>query len=78
MGAQSEDPKQPGYGEKAYAREAPPHWVELDAFRIGRWPVTVAEYALFVDDGGYAEAGWWRRAGSNVPPIDIAYKPSEM
>jgi formylglycine-generating enzyme required for sulfatase activity len=37
--------------------------VELDAFRIGRWPVTVAEYAVFVDDGGYAEARWWQKGG---------------
>ena len=31
----------------------PAHNVDLPAFRIGRVPVTNAEYAAFVDDGGY-------------------------
>ena len=36
------------------------HEVELDAFRIGRYPVTVQEFARFVDDGGYQEPHWWK------------------
>ncbi len=63
MGAQRADPKQPGYDKEARGNEAPPHWVELDAFLIGCWPVTVAEYALFLDDGGYADALWWDAGG---------------
>jgi formylglycine-generating enzyme required for sulfatase activity len=63
MGAQSKDPKRPGYDEEALDRESPPHEVALDPFRIARWPVTVAEYALFLDDGGYAEARWWNEGG---------------
>jgi formylglycine-generating enzyme required for sulfatase activity len=63
MGAQQADPKQPGYDKEASDNEAPPHWVAPDAYRIGRWPVTVAEYALFLDDGGYAEARWWEAGG---------------
>ncbi len=42
--------------------------MELDAFRIGRWPVTVAEYALFLDDGGYADARWWEAGGHGQWP----------
>ncbi len=63
MGAQKTDTKQPGYDKEADDGEAPPHWVELDTFRIGRWPVTVAEYALFLDDGGYTDAHWWEGGG---------------
>ena len=44
----------------AYDDEKPVHEVELDAFRIGRYPVTVQEFARFVDDGGYEESRWWK------------------
>lgn len=30
-----------------------------DAFRIGRFPVTNAEYALFIAAGGYDDEQWW-------------------
>jgi len=51
------------------------HDVELAGFSIARAPVTQAEYAAFVDDGGYAQptlwsaAGWaWRtEAGAHAP-----------
>ena len=53
------------------AREAPfvfdnekwAHEVELAPFRIARAPVTQAEFAAFVDDGGYLDARLWTRAG---------------
>ena len=40
--------------------EQPVHVVELDAFQIGRYPVTVQEFERFVDDGGYQEPRWWK------------------
>ncbi len=54
--------------------ELPQHTVSLPAFKIARYPVTNAQYAAFVGDGGYREkwrqcwtaAGWqWKgeRAG---------------
>ena len=51
------------------------HEVRLERFSIARAPVTQAEYAAFVDDGGYArrplwsEEGWrWREgAGAEAP-----------
>jgi len=43
--------------------ERPAHWVDVPAFRIGRVPVTNAEYAQFVADGGYATRGWWSSRG---------------
>ena len=50
------------------------HKIELDAFAIARYPVTNAQYQMFVDDGGYTEkwrecwteAGWnWKRNRTN-------------
>jgi iron(II)-dependent oxidoreductase len=52
------------------------HDVELAPFRIARAPVTQAEFAAFVEDGGYArpamwsDAGWaWRMAASAREPM---------
>jgi iron(II)-dependent oxidoreductase len=39
------------------------HDVELEAFRIARAPVTQAEFAAFVDDGGYRRDELWSPAG---------------
>jgi formylglycine-generating enzyme required for sulfatase activity len=49
----------------AYDNEKPQHEVTLKAFWIARYPVTVAQYAAFVQDGGYT-AKWracWTGAG---------------
>ena len=43
--------------------ERPAHVVDVPAFRIGRVPVTNAEYAAFVSDGGYATPRWWSERG---------------
>jgi gamma-glutamyl hercynylcysteine S-oxide synthase len=39
------------------------HDVSLPAFRIARAPVTAAEFAAFVEDGGYRRAELWSPAG---------------
>src|SRR5688572_14077967 len=52
----------------AYDNERPARSMTLPAFRIARLPVTNAEYARFVAEGGYerrefwSEEGWARRA----------------
>ncbi len=33
------------------------------SFRIGRYPVTNSQFAIFMDDGGYRESHWWSKAG---------------
>ena len=43
--------------------ERPAHVVDVPAFRIGRVPVTNAEFGEFVDDGGYHRRQWWSDAG---------------
>ena len=52
------------------------HPVEVARFRIARVPVTNAEFAAFVEDGGYrrsslwSEAGWsWRAAAGAEHPV---------
>ena len=45
--------------------EKPQHWLALPAGNwLGQWPVTQAQYGLFVAAGGYAagEESWWREA----------------
>ncbi|MDT4933730.1 MAG: gamma-glutamyl hercynylcysteine S-oxide synthase [Pseudonocardiales bacterium] len=43
--------------------ERPAHVIDLPDFRIGRVPVTNAEWQAFIDDGGYAESTWWSARG---------------
>ncbi|MEP7336841.1 MAG: SUMF1/EgtB/PvdO family nonheme iron enzyme [Acidobacteriota bacterium] len=48
-----------GTDDGEYEREGPVHSVELSAFQIGQFPVTNAEYKLFMDAGGYEDQQWW-------------------
>jgi iron(II)-dependent oxidoreductase len=43
--------------------ERPAHTVDLPAFRIGRVPVTNADWQCFIDAGGYDEPRWWSARG---------------
>ncbi len=43
--------------------ERPAHVVDIPAFRIGRVPVTNAEWQQFIDDGGYRQQRWWSARG---------------
>lgn len=43
--------------------ERPAHVVDVPAFRIGRVPVTNAEWQSFIDDGGYDRPRWWSKRG---------------
>jgi formylglycine-generating enzyme required for sulfatase activity len=66
MGAQSENPEGANYDpESTYTdqwRETP-HEVSLDAYGIGRYPVTVGQYRQFVEDEGYQDDRWWGAGG---------------
>lgn len=42
-----------------YDREKPAHTVEINTYQIGQFPVTNAEYALFMAAGGYEDERWW-------------------
>ncbi len=43
--------------------ERPSHTVDLQAFRIGRVPVSNGEWQRFIDHGGYEQAHWWSKEG---------------
>ncbi|WP_280826160.1 ergothioneine biosynthesis protein EgtB [Mycobacterium sp. OTB74] len=55
--------------------ERPAHVVDIPSFRIGRVPVTNAQWQEFMADGGYHQPNWWspegwehrQRAGLTAP-----------
>jgi iron(II)-dependent oxidoreductase len=47
----------------AYDNERPRHVVDVPAFSIGRVPVTGADWAEFVSEGGYERREWWTPEG---------------
>ncbi|QQO55287.1 MAG: SUMF1/EgtB/PvdO family nonheme iron enzyme [Thiohalocapsa sp. PB-PSB1] len=67
MGAQRSDQRAPNYDPEAYENEAPVHRVRIDPFQISRFPVTVADFAQFLDDSP-ADPRWWRAGGADRPP----------
>jgi len=48
-----------GADDSEYDDEKPAHTVELASFQIGQFPVTNAEYKLFIEAGGYEDEQWW-------------------
>lgn len=54
------------------ARERPAHDVEIDAFYIGRYEITNAEWRRFRDDPGYDNPAFWP-AGRVVPRDQVPY-----
>ncbi len=48
-----------GDDDSGYKSEGPSHTVEIVAFAIGMFPVTNAEYRLFIEAGGYKDERWW-------------------
>jgi len=47
--------------------EAPPHPVMVSAFRLGRTPVTNAQYAPFLEAGRSSAPRWWGNAAFGAP-----------
>ena len=48
-----------GSDEGLYDDEAPAHSVQVAAFAMGQFPVTNAEWRLFIEAGGYDDERWW-------------------
>ena len=48
-----------GSDEGLHENEAPVHAVDLQPFQLGQFPVTNAEWALFMKVGGYEDERWW-------------------
>ena len=49
-------------GRGTTTAHAPRHDVPIEAFAIGRFPVTNAEWACFMASGGYEDERWWDTA----------------
>jgi formylglycine-generating enzyme required for sulfatase activity len=49
--------------EEAYDSEKPQHELTLPTFYMARYPITNAQFASFVEDGGYQNRQWWTDAG---------------
>ncbi|MCP5053139.1 MAG: SUMF1/EgtB/PvdO family nonheme iron enzyme, partial [bacterium] len=50
-------------GSNERESEKPIKTIELDAFEIGKYPVTNMEFKVFVDDGGYTNKNYWTPEG---------------
>jgi formylglycine-generating enzyme required for sulfatase activity len=46
--------------EDSFEQEYPQHTTELKAFSIGKWSVTNAEFACFMNAGGYQNEKYWQ------------------
>src|SRR5947209_5471848 len=55
-----------------YGEETPVREVEIDAFAIDRGPVTVAQFARFIEDTGYVSAAERRPDPADYPDADPA------
>ncbi len=49
--------------KQAQDREKPQHQVTLPGYWIGRYPVTNAQFARFIEGGGYRNRSYWTEAG---------------
>lgn len=50
-------------GSRFHPREAPRREVRVAEFDLAHAPVTVQQFAAFIEAGGYAEQPWWSAAG---------------
>jgi len=58
-----------------YPQECPQHLVDLPAYWIGKHEVTRAEYARFIDAGGYYDPGYWSSDGWSWRVVNSRTKP---
>jgi formylglycine-generating enzyme required for sulfatase activity len=63
MGAQKTDPDGKNYDPEAFDNESPVRLETVATFWMGRYPVTVQEYAGFVEAGGYGKEEFWSAGG---------------
>jgi formylglycine-generating enzyme required for sulfatase activity len=75
MGAQKEEGR--NYDPEAYGSDSPVHEVTLRGFRIGRFPVTVQEFGVFLADGKgkFPEPEDWERQKQypNRPVVGVRW-----
>ncbi|MDS4031415.1 MAG: SUMF1/EgtB/PvdO family nonheme iron enzyme [Candidatus Contendobacter sp.] len=60
--------------EEATDRELPQHEVNLPGYYLARWPVTVAQFAAFVEASGYRSHGSYSLRGvANHPIVAVSW-----
>lgn len=57
----------------AFERELPQHEVELSKYYMARYPVTVAQFGVFVDNSGYGASGPWNTGFDNHPVVNVSW-----
>jgi len=63
IGAQNNDTGKQHYDEHASTGQYPVHQVFTKSFEIGKFPVTVKEYAVFIAENGYKNRAFWDERG---------------
>lgn len=48
---------------EGHDNEKPPHEVELSPFKISKYPITNAQFEMFMTEGGYQNERWWSKEG---------------
>lgn len=43
--------------------EKPPHEVKVSPFKISKYPITNAQFEIFMNEGGYENEKWWSQEG---------------
>jgi formylglycine-generating enzyme required for sulfatase activity len=80
IGAQKKDPKDRNYDKEAYDNEALRE-VNLPSFRIGKYPVTVAQYQTFLEEGTAARgepANWQEQQDHlNWPVVGVTWHQAD-
>ncbi len=55
------------YGDESYfGKKGDKRVFDVPAFEIAKYPVTVAQYDLFIQDDGYAKPEWWENLGAKI------------
>jgi formylglycine-generating enzyme required for sulfatase activity len=62
---------------KVYLKKDKPQTFDVAAFKLAKYPLTNAQFKLFVDAGGYREKRWWTAAGWEAKLKGWAWKGSE-
>ncbi|MDM8522808.1 SUMF1/EgtB/PvdO family nonheme iron enzyme [Desulfococcaceae bacterium HSG8] len=58
----------------AWDDESPQHTVKLSEYHISRYPVTVAQFRVFMQDTGLETEGWDRRnTADNHPVVEVSW-----
>ncbi len=69
----SELKKTYGEGIWGYEAETPQHEIELPEFWIGKYPVTVSQFGVFIDEAGYDAGNQWRNTPGNHPVCYVSW-----